>query len=102
MWELGKPVGKGGPWKETAVKAGQPSDPFLMTGYDRKSLQLSAADATSVTIEVDITGTGHWQTYKVVDVASPVEHMFPDEFQAYWVRFKSSADTVATAQLSYE
>ena len=36
LWKLGKPVGVGGPWKHTAVKAGKPSDAYLMTGYDKK------------------------------------------------------------------
>jgi len=30
LWQLGKPRGVGGPWKDTAVKAGEPSDPYLM------------------------------------------------------------------------
>jgi hypothetical protein len=41
VWKLGKPRGDGGPWKNSPVKAGQPSDPYLMTGYDRKSVKLS-------------------------------------------------------------
>ena len=36
LWKFGKPTGVGGPWKDTAVKAGVPSDPYLMTGYDKK------------------------------------------------------------------
>ena len=27
LWTLGKPVGHGGPWKDTKVKAGVASDP---------------------------------------------------------------------------
>ena len=30
LWELGKPVGHGGPWKNTAVTADAPSDPYLL------------------------------------------------------------------------
>ncbi|MDQ3814687.1 MAG: hypothetical protein M3347_12145, partial [Armatimonadota bacterium] len=41
LWKLGKAVGRGGPWKDTAVKGGEPSDPYLMTGYDAKRLTLS-------------------------------------------------------------
>jgi hypothetical protein len=32
-------------WRSTAVKAGQPSDPFLMTGFDKKVLHLKVTDA---------------------------------------------------------
>ena len=31
LWKFGKPVGVGGPWKNTTVKAGALSDPYLMT-----------------------------------------------------------------------
>ena len=32
---------------------------------------------------------------------SSVQHEFPDAFSAYWIRFVSDQDTIATAQLSY-
>ena len=41
LWKMGKPRGVGGPWKDTAVEPGQPSDPYLMAGYDRKTLTVS-------------------------------------------------------------
>jgi hypothetical protein len=37
LWQLGKPRGEGGVWNGTAVKAGVPSDPYLMTGFDRRA-----------------------------------------------------------------
>ncbi len=40
LWQFGKPQGWGGPWQETHISAGQPSDPFLMTGFDQKVLHL--------------------------------------------------------------
>ena len=36
LWNLGKPQGWGGPWRYDAVASGQPSDPYLMTGFDKK------------------------------------------------------------------
>ncbi|MEI3117686.1 MAG: hypothetical protein V8T12_01250 [Parabacteroides johnsonii] len=36
LWTLGKPVGHGGPWKNTDVKAGIASDPYLIGFYDKK------------------------------------------------------------------
>ena len=41
LWKLGKPRGTGGPWKNSAIKAGVPSDPYLATGFDRKRLTVS-------------------------------------------------------------
>jgi hypothetical protein len=105
LWAFGKPVGRGGPWKNTKVKAGEPSDPYLMTGYDRKLLHLVHHGRGSVTIriEVDIDGTGYWRTYESFDVSDHVSvmHRFPDAFGAYWVRAVASKDTVVTAQLTY-
>ncbi|MEY5011893.1 MAG: hypothetical protein RLZZ253_3032, partial [Verrucomicrobiota bacterium] len=88
IWKMGKAVGIGGPWQDSPVQAGVPSDPYLMTGYDRKTLTLShhsAADVT-ITVEVDITGYGTWKTYRAltVPVGEKVVHQFPDDFNAYW------------------
>ena len=106
LWKLGRPTGQGGPWKDAPVSAGQPSDPYLMTGYDRKTLVLSHRESESVAIrvEVDIDGNGTWKTYRTFDVpaARTIRHHFPDAFAAYWVRTVTSANAVATAQLCYE
>ncbi|WP_234824054.1 hypothetical protein [Bremerella cremea] len=103
LWKLGKPVGDGGPWKETSVEARVPSDPYLMTGFDSKSLTLSSDADTQITIEVDITGTGNWQTYQVADVkANQTQKLdFPADFQAYWVRLTSSQPGKVTGQFEY-
>ena len=106
LWKLGKPVGVGGPWLKTAVRAGEPSDPDLMTGFDAKSLSLAHGDADAVTIrvDVDISGTGLWMPYRALEVPpeKTITHDFPRAFQAYWLRVTSDADTTATAQLRYE
>jgi hypothetical protein len=104
IWKLGKPRGTGGPWFQSAVKKAIPSDPYLMTGYDRKTLTLLADKAVTLTAEIDLTGEGRWDTYAVFDVKPGTEttHTFPEEFQAYWIRFKSSEDCTATARLVYE
>jgi hypothetical protein len=106
LWAFGKPVGVGGPWKDTAVAAGQPSDPYLMTGYDRKTLTLShaAPSAVRMTLEVDLTGTGTWVPYAALDVApgKSTVHTFPAGFQAYWLRVSAATATTATAWLAYD
>ncbi|MBI4624410.1 MAG: hypothetical protein HY736_14495 [Verrucomicrobia bacterium] len=106
LWSFGKPVGEGGPWKDTAVAAGQPSDPYLMTGYDHKKLTLSHRSPWSVRmrVEVDFTGTGRWVTNAVVDVPAgkAVDQRFPDGYQAYWVRVSADVGTTATAWLTYD
>lgn len=105
LWRFGKPRGDGGPWRETAVKAGEPSDPYLMTGYDEKRLHLSHAERHPVVfrVEVDPAGTGAWRPYRsfTVKPGATAEHTFPEAFHAYWVRVVADRDCRATAQLEY-
>ena len=106
LWQLGKPRGLGGPWENSAVTANQPSDPYLMTGYDHKSLQLSHDSATPISfrVEVDITGTGKWVSYKEFSVApsQTFQYRFPEAFTAYWVRVSADHDCRAMAIFRYE
>lgn len=103
VWKLGKPTGIGGPWKNTKVQAHQASDPYLLTGYDQKSLTLSARSPTSIHVEIDPSGTGTWQRIAshALQANQPLTLQFPAAFQAYWIRFVSDRDTIATAQLTY-
>jgi len=104
LWQLGKPRGHGGPWLDSQVKAGIPSDPFLMTAYDKKSLTLQADRDVAVRMEVDITGTGTWVLAETFNLTAktPLQHSFPAAFSAYWVRFVAASDCGASAQLRYE
>ncbi len=105
LWKLGKPVGLGGPWKDTPVKAGVASDQYLMTGYDRKRLDIShdADEAVEMTVEVNFDHNG-WHEYAKIPVApgKTATHKFPDGFNAHWVRLKSSKSCKATAVFTYE
>ncbi|MCO6043788.1 hypothetical protein NG895_07700 [Aeoliella sp. ICT_H6.2] len=105
LWSLGKPRGQGGPWLDTQVEQGKASDPYLATGYDQTVLTLSHQHPRPVRIivEADFTGTGEWATVAELDVqpSEELEYRFADGFGAYWLRFKSSENTVATAQLDY-
>jgi hypothetical protein len=58
LWELGKPVGHGGPWKNTSVKSGEPSDPYLIGFYDERSLEISHDLAEPVMFKVE--AGAHW------------------------------------------
>jgi hypothetical protein len=106
LWQLGKPRGFGGPWKNTSVQKGAPSDPYLMTGYDKKRLTLAnhGAVETTFTIELDTAGDGRFATYQNVKMGPGAKGdlIFPAWINAYWIRMVSSAATQATAQLTYE
>jgi hypothetical protein len=104
LWQLGKPRGTGGPWKDTAVKAHQPSDPYLMTGYDQKQVTLISSAAATITLEVDVDGTELWVPYQSfnLEAGNTLTHVFPDGFSAYWIRAVSDSDTTASVTLTYE
>ena len=110
LWKLGKPRGVGGPWREAAVKAGEASDPYLMTGYDRKRLELShdGGDDVTFALETDVFGALHapetYFTYKelTVPAGETVTHEFPEGFSAHWIRLRPDAATTATATFIYD
>ena len=106
LWSLGKPIGVGGPWKNTAVQPGVASDPYLLTGYDRKTVTLSHTSAAPVRfrVEVDLTGTGQWVNYRSFDVPAgqALAHAFPAAYQAYWLRVVAESATTATVWLDYK
>ncbi len=106
LWRLGKPVGRGGPWKDSEIKAGIPSDPYLCAGYSEKCLELShqSSDKINVIVEADPTGAGPWIKYQTVEVppGKTIHHRFPPAFQARWLRFSADRNTQATACLIYQ
>ena len=105
LWSFGKPVGIGGPWKDTPVIANEVSDRYLMTGYDKKSLQLKSNKNVSVTLLLYIN---HYLEapveYKKFDLKAGKEQLFqfPKGFSAHWVQLKSDADCTVTAEFTYE
>lgn len=103
LWKMGKPIGEGGVWKNTAVKAMDTSLPYLMTGYDKKEITLTADKDVIFTIEVNTDLSG-WHLYKKIPVKAgrPVKHIFPDGYNAHWIRVVADKDCIATAWLKYE
>lgn len=103
LWKFGKPVGVGGPWKLTQVSARKPSDPYLMTGYDQKSLVVESDEDTTIVIEVDVDHQTGWHRYLAIDVQAnqTVKHDFPTGFSAHWVRLTSTEDARISAQFTY-
>lgn len=106
LWKLGKPVGEGGPWKDSEVKKGIPSDPYLIGFYDKKELTLSHQNKQDVTftVEADPTGNGDWMVYQTFTVkpGENLTYQLPNDFEARWIRFTANADTKATSWLVYK
>lgn len=105
LWAMGKPGGWGGPWWDTEVAADTPSDPFLMTGFDKKVLHFShqAQETVTIVIEVDFLGDGTWVVYATEPVSpgAYLHHEFPDGFSAHWVRLRCDTPCRATAHFVY-
>jgi hypothetical protein len=105
LWKLGRPRGSGGPWRETAVKAGVPSDPFLFWGFPNRRLELENRSGAPVTfrIEADLTGEGLWVPYRSIELGPKdwLTHIFSPIFQARWLRFVADRDCTASATLTY-
>jgi hypothetical protein len=106
LWGLGKPIGHGGPWKAAAVQPGQPSDPYLMAGYDRKTIDLSHDASTSVrfTLEVDFLADGSWHAFQDFEVPAgkTIMYEFPPGYSAHWIRARCNTACHATVLLTYE
>ncbi len=106
LWAMGKPRGKGGPWLNTRVEAGIPSDPYLIGFYDQKTMELNHNLDEKVTfkVEVDPSGQGPWIEYMEFEVSpgETYDYIFPDQFQARWIRFKVDKECIATALLEYK
>lgn len=106
LWKLGKPVGIGGPWKNSQITANQPSDPYLIGFYDQKSLEIShnAGQPVNFRIETEPVGHGPWMLYKEITVnpGETYKHRFSENFQARWVRFAADKNCMATAWLEYK
>jgi hypothetical protein len=105
LWQMGKPVGEGGPWKNTLIRAGEISDPYLIGFYDQRSLSLShdSKEMVTFTLEAEPIGHGPWMTYKtfMVKPGETVEFQFPDTFQSRWIRFSADKSCNTTAWLKY-
>jgi hypothetical protein len=105
LWQLGKPVGHGGPWVDDEVTAHVASDPYLTGFYDKRmlTLQHNSDKAVTFTIEADPTGSGDWMEYTRIEVAAGEKKLFefPRSFSARWLRFVASADVRVTAWLEY-
>ncbi len=102
LWKIGKPVGVGGPWFETSVKAGEASDPYIMTGFDGKKVVAMSDKDASITLEFDATGTGTWIPLVKLDVKAGKARGYDiSSVRAYWVRAVADVDCEASVQFEY-
>jgi hypothetical protein len=105
LWQWGKPAGWGGPWWDSPVREGVPSDPCLLAGFEHKCLHVGCDEAggLAVRVEVDYRGDGRWGEYARLGCGGGgyVHHEFPAGFSGHWLRLVPERDATATAQLFY-
>lgn len=105
IWSFGKPVGQGGPWKNTLVKANELSDMYLMTGYNKKSLQLESDTDSEVALYIHINPYLKepvlFKTFSI-KAGEKLDFEFPEGFSAHWAQLKTNKDCKATAWFVYK
>jgi len=92
----GPALGRGAVWLNDDVKAGVPSEPFLFSGFAKRSLHLAqeSGEQVSFTLEVDTKGNGQWRRLR--DIIVPAHGKAWVEFSpresASWVRLMPNRD----------
>lgn len=105
LWNYGKPTGWGAVWQNDTVQAGDMSDSYLMTGFDKKTIHFKNSGKKDVdfTIMVDFSGNDEWNIYKKITVKGNGynSYTFPDGYSAHWVKLRVDKKSVVTAQFVY-
>ena len=101
----GPRTGYGSVWQNDNVNAGHPSDPFLISGFDKKVLHIKHDNFSPVTfnIEIDIHGDGNWTKYTTlnVDRKGYAYYIFPKDFRAQWIRLISDTNCKISASFYF-
>ena len=65
LWNYGKPTGWGAVWQDERVDSNAISDPFLMTGFDKKTVHLinKGKEEIEFILEVDVMGNDEWHFF---------------------------------------
>lgn len=103
LWGFGKPRGWGGPWWEELVHPNEPSDPFLMTGFEHKCLHVTHDRGRTLhfDVQLDYRGDGRFEPYTTLSTHRTATHVFPTGLSAHWARIVPREESTATAQFHY-
>lgn len=102
LWKFGQPVGRGGPWKDATVEAGEISLPYLMTGYENKSVSFTTDRDVVISLEVDFDHHG-WHLYREFPLqgGKVTVYQFPEGYSAHWVRCRADKAAKVTVEFTY-
>ena len=95
VWKLGKPQAKGSPWFDEPVVKDQISEPIIMSGFDKKRIEVKSSNPVKIAVEIDVDGTGLWVEDRIVEV-EPDKTFTMDMRRgniAYWLRFRAMGES---------
>lgn len=106
LHRFGRPSGFGALWRNESPTVGAPSDPYLMGGFDKKSVHLTCEPGAKVVVdlEVDPTGSGEFRRVATLEaVDGYAYHVFEAGFAAHWLRARvRRADGPSTLTVHYQ
>lgn len=93
--QFGPAIGRGAVWMNEDVKANEPSDPFLVSGFRYCSLwlqgdPLALSQPSLVKVEVDVAGDGKWTSVKDLNVSKKGAWYDLSDLSSTWVRLTSN------------
>ncbi|ACT93085.1 hypothetical protein [Dyadobacter fermentans] len=104
--ELGPNNSEGAVWLNENVKANAASEPFLFSGWARRTawVQNNGDSEVAFTFEVDKSGNDSWAALKTVKIPAKTarEIVFATAESGEWIRIKADKETYVSAHFSYQ
>ena len=102
---LGPATASGAVWLNDEVNAGEYSEPFLFSGWDKRCawIKNGGRKTAGFSFEVDKDGTGNFITLRSVKVAPGSSEFleFAENETGEWIRVSSNSTTIATVTFNY-
>ncbi|MFV0269418.1 MAG: hypothetical protein ACK5HT_20030, partial [Draconibacterium sp.] len=103
--QLGPATAEGAVWLNDEVKAGEYSEPFLFSGWDKRCAWINNSGKSTVafSFEVDKEGTGNFSKLKTIEVAPGSSEFveFNENETGEWVRVQTNSTITATVNFNY-
>lgn len=88
--QLGPIIGRGAVWLNDEVASNKPSDPFLLSGFQKHTVHLITDAKTTITFELDVKGNGEWMKLIEIQTYGYLWYELDKSLDATWVRLRSS------------
>ncbi len=94
--QFGPRIGFGGPWISDQVKAYDPSDPFLISGFDRIMIfsNQQSVETLNISVEKRLRGATNWEKIEQIELKKgiPGINIFTNSGEDEWIRFTTDQD----------